>query len=222
MVDTGVMNGHPSRLRRRGARVPVAVGLAALALFAAACSSTGYSYIKSSDDRTYFKVPEKWTLFDEDALTKGLTPREREAALETSWQIGFDASPKPKLGHLLDVGSKHPNGIALVQELDFDSADSVSLSGLRNTFFDIDTAVQNQAGEIISYEPMELDGGFHGFRVVADLDTDDGHTMTVDQTTLLDQATSKMYVLLVTCRAQCYADNSDQIDRVVKSWTVED
>lgn len=215
MVDTGAVS-------RRLHPLHVLSGALAIGVLAAACSSTGYSYVKNSDDRTYFKVPDQWTIYDEDALTEDLAPRDRDAARETSWQVGFDASPKPSLRHLLDVKSKHPTGFAVVQELDFDAADTISLMGLRNAFFDVDAAVQNQAGEIVSYEPMELDGGFHGFHLVADLVTDSGRTVTLDQTTLLDQATSKMYALIVTCEATCYADNTGKIDRVVSSWTVED
>jgi hypothetical protein len=215
MVDTGAVT------RRSLGSVRVVCGAVAVAALAAACSGTGYSYIKNSDDRTYFRVPDQWTLYDEDALTADLAPREREAARETSWQVGFDASPKPSLRHVLDVKSKHPTGFAVVQELDFDAADTLSLMGLRNAFFDVDVAVQNQAGEIITYETLELDGGFHGFHLVADLVADGGRTATLDQTTVIDQATSKMYALIIMCAAQCYADNSDKIDRVVGSWTVE-
>ena len=214
MVDTGVVS-------RRLHPLPVLCGVLIAAL-AAACSSTGYSYVKNSHDRTYFKVPDQWKIYDEDALTEDLAPRDRDAARETSWQVGFDASPKPSLKHLLDVKSKHPTGFAVVQDLDFDAADTISLMGLRNAFFDVDAAVQNEAGEIVSYEPIELEGGFHGFHLVADLVTDSGRTVTLDQTTLLDQATSKMYALIVMCESGCYEDNADRIDRVVGSWTVEE
>jgi hypothetical protein len=214
MVDTGAV------IRRHLPLGAVAVVLA-LALLGAACSSTGYHYVKNSDDRTYFKVPDGWKLFDEDQLTAKLSPHERETTLESSWQVAFDASPKPSLKHLLAPRTSHPNGYATVQDLNFDASDNVSTSALRNFFFDIDSAVQGGTGSIISYEPLEPDGGFRGFRLVAEVDTPDRHVVTVDETMLLDQATSKLYALVVTCDARCYDHNSDQIERVVKSWTVE-
>jgi hypothetical protein len=221
MVDTGVVTGRRIRSKRRGVRLCAAVLLGPLALVGAACSSTGYSYVKDSDDRTYFKVPDQWTLFDQDALVKGLSPRERDAALETSWQVGFDASPKPRLGHLLDPSSKHPTGIASVEELDFDSSDNASLATLRNYFIDVDSALDAGQAEIVAYEPLEPDGGFRGFHLVFDLELDGGRTITFDQTTLMDQSSSKLYNLIITCGARCYADNQDKIERVVDSWTVE-
>jgi hypothetical protein len=215
MVDTGAVMGRRSP---PGAAVAVLV----LAVVAAACSSSGYHYVKNADDQTYFKVPDGWKLYDEDQLTARLTPRERDSVRETSWQVAFDASPRPSLKHLLAPKTKHPNGYATVQQLDFNASDNISLSALRNFFFDIDTAVQNEVGSIVSYEQLEPEGGFRGFHLVAEVQTQDGDVVTVDQTMLLDQATSRLYALIVTCDAQCYDDNSDQIGRVVDSWTVRE
>jgi hypothetical protein len=217
MVDTGAVI-------RRHLPLGAVAAVLVLALLGAACSSTGYHYVKNSDDRTYFKVPDGWKLYDEDEVLKAakdLSPRQRDLERDTSWQVVFDASPKPSLNHLGSPKAHHPNGIAVVRELSFDDSDTLSLGSLRNLFFDVDSAVQNQLGELVTYEPLEPDGGFHGFHLVADLDTQSGGVVTLDQTTLVDQATSKVYILLVTCDAQCYEHNSDQIDRVVKSWTVE-
>ena len=217
MVDTGAV----TRWRR-----PVSAlgGALVVAVLVAGCASSGYHYVKSSEDRTYFKVPDGWKLFGENevikAYGKSLSPRQRAAERDSSWQVVFDASPKPSISHLGDPKAKDPNGIAVVRELSFDDADSLSLSSLRNLFYDVDTSVQNQMGQIVTYEPLELDGGFHGFHMVAEVDSEQGNVVTLDQTTLVDQATSKVYTLLVTCDSKCYDRNSDQIDRVVKSWTV--
>ena len=99
--------------------------------------------------------------------------------------------------------------------------DNASIVALRNQFLDVDSAVQAGDAEILSYEMLEPDGGFHGFHLVVDIAVDGGRTITFDQTSLLDQSASKVYNLIVTCGARCYADNADQIDRVVGSWTVE-
>ena len=48
----------------------------------------------------------------------------------------------------------------------------------------------------------------------------DGGVMTIDQTMLLDQATTKLYALIVSCSSICYERNSGDIKKVVDSWTV--
>lgn len=191
----------------------------------ASCSSTGYHYLKSSEDRTYFKVPDEWRVFDEheviDSIGKQLSPRERQLRLDTSWQVGFDASKKPNLDkHIAAATAKRPVGLATVEELDFDASDTLSTEALRNFYFPIDQAFDQKTGEVVSYENLEPDGGFHGIHIVAEIDDEKGRTITFDQTSILDQAQSKLYTLLVTCSAHCYDHYQDKIERVVDSWTV--
>ena len=195
-----------------------------VAMGAVAGCSSEYNYVKSSSDRTYFKVPSKWKLFDENDIVKGigsnLTDAQRQQELNDNWRVAFDAAPKPTLRHLGATNAKDPSGIAVVRTLDFDAADTVSLSSLRNYFFDIDTALQDQTGEVTAYDELQLDGGFHGNHLVANLTMADGGVMTIDQTVLIDQATTKLYALLVSCSSVCYEQNSKQIKQVVDSWTV--
>lgn len=198
--------------------------LAAAALVAG-CADSGFNYVKSSEDKTYFKVPERWTLFDEqdvlDGLGDELTETERRAELDGSWRVAFDASPDPTLRHLGAAGAAHPSGLAVVRTLDFDVADAISNEALRNYFFDVDTALQDGSGEVVEYEELQLDGGFRGIHLVATIDVS-GQRMKFDQTALLDQGTTKLYALLVSCSNVCYDDNEGQIRNVVDSWTVRD
>jgi hypothetical protein len=201
----------------------IAAGVVAMGALAG-CADSGYHYVKSSGDRTYFKVPSEWTLFDEEAVIDGLgqnlTEAQREEELDQSWRVAFDADPKPTLRHLGATRAKNPAGFAVVRTLSFDDADSVSLQALRNYFFDIDTGMQEKTAEVVSYEDLQLDGGFHGIHLVANLATEKGEVMTIDQTMLVDQATSKLYALLVSCSNLCYEEHSRDIKDVVDSWTV--
>ena len=203
----------------------IGAGLVAVGLLAG-CANSGYDYVKSSSDRTYFKVPSKWTLYDEEALADrfngDLTDAQREQLLHDTWRVAFDASPTPTLRHLLETGAKDPSGVALVRTLTFDDADTVSLSALRNYFFDVDKALEDGTGEVVTYEDLQLDGGFRGSHLVANLSMSDGGAMTIDQTILLDQATTKLYALIVSCSSVCYERNSGDIKKVVESWTVRD
>lgn len=193
------------------------------AVLVAGCADSGFNYVKSSADRTYFKVPDRWTLFDEhdviDRLGSDLTATERQNELDQTWRVAFDAAPHPSLGHLGAAGADHPSGLAVVRSLDFDMADIISTESLRNYFFDVDTGLQDGTGELKEYEELQLDGGFRGIRLVATLEVN-GKRMTINQTTLLDQATTKLYALLVSCSDVCYDDNQGQIQKVVDSWTV--
>lgn len=197
----------------------------AAAVLVAGCADSGFHYVKSSEDKTYFKVPSSWSLFDEETIISqvgaDLTETERQTVLDETWRVGFDSSPKPSLRHVSGVGSGHPAGLAVVRNLSFDVSDNISNSVLRNYFFDVDTALQDQTGELLDYEELQLDGGFRGSHLVANL-TIDAKPITINQITLLDQATTKVYALIVTCSQDCYDQNKGQIEKVVDSWTVRD
>jgi hypothetical protein len=201
----------------------IGAGLVA-AFFVAGCAGSGFNYIKSSDDKTYFKVPDRWTLYDEGAILNRLGPdlsdSERAAELDASWRVAFDADPRPSLKHLGDNAATHPSGLAVVRKLDFDAADNVSLNSMRNYFFDVDSALQNQTGDVATYDELQLDGGFRGIHMVANLDMGTDGKITLDQTVLVDQATTKIYALLVSCSSVCYERNHGDIEKVVDSWTV--
>jgi hypothetical protein len=203
-------------------RIACISAVLAAAVLVAGCGSS-FNYVKSSEDKTYFKVPKRWTLFDENAVMDGvgteLTRTERETELDQTWKVAFDAAPKPSLRHL--AAADHPSGLAVVRSLNFDASDAMSTSVLRNYFFDVDTALQDETGELVEYEELQLDGGFRGIRLVANLDVN-GKRMTIDQTALVDQATSKLYALLVSCSNVCFENNQGQISKIVDSWTVRD
>jgi len=195
-------------------------------VLASACASSGYDYVKNSEDNTYFKVPSSWKVYGDDEVfdltTKGLTDDEKEIARELFWAVRFDASPKPSIEHLSGP-YRHPTGLAEVQDLLQEESDAMSLSTLRNLYFPIDEAELAGDGTVLAYEPIELDGGFHGVHIVGRLVIDEkGTEVTFNQKAVLDQATSKLYAFIVFCRSACYSRDEDQIDRIVDSWTVRE
>jgi hypothetical protein len=214
------------RAPRRSKPLGRLVLFAAAATLLAACAGSGYHYVKSSDDHTYFKVPESWKLFDEQTIVhnlgKGLSKSAQQAQLDQGWQVGFDASSHPSLKHLGSGRAGSPEGLAIVRPLSTQDADAISMQTLRNAYVDIDTAVQNNEGQIVQYEPVALDGGFHGMHVVAELQDSKGRTSTIDQTSVVDKDTTKLYSLIVTCSSDCYDAHKSQIENVVSSWTVRD
>src|SRR5262245_26074394 len=151
-------------------RSRVAALVVGAAVVLTACAGTGYHYVKSSSDKTYFKVPDSWKLYDEnsvlDALKGALSKDELNERRDTTWTTVFDANPSPSINHLASKAPSYPLGRAVVQPLSVDSADTASLQSLRNIFFDVDDALQKGTAHVTTYEPVELDGGFHGSHLV--------------------------------------------------------
>ncbi len=199
--------------------------LVAAPLVLAACAGTGYHYVKSSEDKTYFKVPENWHLYDEEsvlgALEGDLSKDEIEARRDTTWMSVFDADPDPSLDHVASRQPNYPVGRAIVQPLSPEASDSASLQSLRNLFFEVDSALEAGSATVKTYEPVQLDGGFHGSHLVANLSNKKA-TLTVNQVAVFDQATSKLYAISIYCSTACYDKYESKIQAVIDSWTVRD
>jgi hypothetical protein len=191
----------------------------------AACAGTGYHYVKSSENKTYFKVPDSWKLYDQDsvldALKGSLSEDEIEQRRDTMWTTVFDANPAPTLNHLGSNRPGFPLGQAVVRPLSPDAADSASLQSLRNIFFNVDDALQNGTAHVSAYDLVELPGGFHGSHLVARVESKNT-SITFNQMALFDQATSKVYAISVYCTTDCYDKYESKIESVINSWTVKD
>ena len=95
------------------------------------------------------------------------------------------------------------------------------MMSLRNLFYDVDAKIEKQTAEVISYEPVERDGGFRGSHLVAKLTTQRGDVVDQpdraarpgDDEGLRDR---------VACSTECYEKNMSKIEQVIDSWTVEE
>ena len=214
------MTGGLGRVRSAAALL-----LVAAPLILAACAGTGYHYVKNTNDKTYFKVPDDWKLYDQnsvlDALKGSLSKDEIAQRRDTMWTTVFDASPAPTLNHLGSNRPGYPLGQAVVRPLSPDAADGASLKSLRNIFFSIDDALDAGNAHVSAYDLVELPGGFHGSHLVARVDSKTG-SITFNQIALFDQATTKVYAISIYCSTDCYDKYESKIDKVISSWTVKE
>ena len=111
----------------------------ALAAVLSACGAPKYHYVKSTSDRTFMRVPSKWTLYDEDDLLAASedSSESKEQFKKLTWSVAFDASPKPSLEHILSH-TNHPSGLAQVRTLLPEQRDSFKLADLRSLLLPFD------------------------------------------------------------------------------------
>jgi len=225
---------------RRRALLSLTAGLLVM-LLATSCASTGQRYIKNSSDGLYFKIPDDWAVYEEDAIldfqSDQFAPDELETLRDRTWQIFFDAAPKPSLRHLDQLTTPHPNGQAQVLELGPQQRDIVSLEQLRNLFFPVDQIIQIDPSVIEIVEAKEINSdGTRGVQFVFNIEADAVEQLqlglepdptrkrtfsTVNQTAVLDSEGRTLYALMIGCEAECYDDNKSAIDNVADSWTVK-
>jgi len=221
--------------RRWDRRKPAAAALCIVvfgALALAGCSSSGTQYVKSSEDHTYFKLPSGWKQFDEQSLIQDnekLSNEQKDQILNTSWRLGFDASPEPHVDHVFATNSAFPVGFAEVDQLSASDRDAVSDETLRNQFIPVDQLSQNNQLDVLSYESVNRSGGFHGIRFRARVHSApdspiyaQGPAFTIEQISFVNQAHDKSYSLITMCSSKCFEKNTSRIEGVLDSWTVEE
>ena len=202
-----------------------ALGLSvAAAVLLSACAGSGFTYVKSSANKTYFKVPKDWEVYNKDEVL-GVDGRATRATPDPGlrYLAVFDADPHPSLEHDLQTATS-PFGVVKVRQLSPEERDTFSLSSLRNEVVPIDEILEQDVGKIqLLQEPKSIvkPGGMRGSRLVYSVVTENG-AFTVDQTGLVDASTNTVYFFIVGCESECFAQNRRTISEVADSWTIKE
>jgi hypothetical protein len=214
----------------RGARGRVArAGWVALALVLVGgaaltgCAGSGYKYVKASTNDAYYKIPARWKLYDKQqviASTGTQLSKEEESGLR--YLAIFDADPRPSLDHDLQTAT-HPFGVVRVRTLDKAERDAFNLAALRNEVIPIDDIVDKELADVnlVAGPYSIVKDGMRGSRMTYTVHGQDS-SFTVDQTGLVDPATTQVYFFIVGCDTDCYAANRKTITEIADSWTIKE
>lgn len=202
----------------------------AVAISSAACSSSGFTYVKNTGEGAYFKVPDDWKLYklDPNALPDDRPfPDAATAANQPPgpWRIVFDADQKPDVTHFEEDIPQAIVGQAEISPIGESVRDQVSNVDLRALALDGtgDPIAMYQQGstdiEIVKYEALTTHDGLRGNRIVLNK-LINGSYVTIDQIALVDPGTTTLYRFLVKCSSKCYLQHRSEIDAVVDSWQI--
>jgi hypothetical protein len=203
---------------------PIAV-VAVSAVVLSACG-TGFSYVKSSSTRTYFKVPERWKLYSRDDIinTQGASALPKTFKDQYPFFVVFDGSPNPSIRHDLATATS-PFGLARVRRLSVSEHDTFSLASLRNEVIKVDDLLQqpNVSVELVSQpKAIQLTHGVHGTRLIYTVRPTDSEAFTVEQIGMVDPSARQVWFLIIGCQVKCFSDHRRAIDNVADSWTIRE
>jgi hypothetical protein len=231
-------------IRPRRKSVPgtlLLLSVVAVVLLAGGCGSPGYKYVTNKKDGAFLRLPNAWNheempgpaLFGIDA--RNVSPEMLQGLMSREWVVGIDAGARFDNTRLLVPDATRPKGFVQVRHLLPEEANAVSTNDLRNFVLSVDDAeaAQEKAVREDPYgarlspsflllvdEIVRKKDGVHGVHLVYQVRTDAG-LVTIDQTSLLDNAQTVLYQLILACSSLCYAQHGQQIGDVAKSLTIE-
>lgn len=201
--------------RPRGALLAVVIALAAV-LLASACTPDS-TYLSTSSQGMYFKIPHAWRTYPQSTL-------KRDGLVTSSlpYLVAFDADPKPDVKHVLGA-SAHPWGLAEVDAISQSNQLNFSLDSLLNAVLPIDQIQQASGDSVSQLSPSRVitRGNLRGIQAALRLSVTGQAPLAVEQISLVNAPTTKTWVLLMGCSPACFAQQRGQIDRVVNSWIVK-
>ncbi|CAB4859213.1 MAG: hypothetical protein F2787_01880 [Actinobacteria bacterium] len=210
-------------LRKRRATLCVAV----LALLAG-CGQPTQKYGSSKADGVYFTVPYSWNEIATSSLNAYEAKSTQDGAAEklamVNWQVGF--SPKAKVGAKEIFGfqaTDAPLAFARVRRLFPEEINSISYNNLRDLVVPITDWYLNPTAQtpkftlIDDYEVVEKAAS--GIRTIYSF-VKSGVSQTVDQTAMVSNDRSTIYVFIIRCSSACYNKNKKEITAISDSFTV--
>jgi hypothetical protein len=220
----------------------------ALALIAG-CGEAKFQYVSNVDEQTYYKVPTGFTEVTEgvDDIVNAYLGLEPESELARQyravrWSKVFDASPSPDAGHVTSSRrTVYPVIHSLVQHVMPEVQGIISLDLMRDLIAPPVTKPRRDAAEkeyadavqggypfpppftnfeLLYDEVLTPVEGIHGVRTIYNYKLADGSVNTFDRTTLTNNDSTVLYVLLIRCDAECYHSRLAEFNDIATSFTV--
>jgi hypothetical protein len=144
------------------------------------------------------------------------------------WSKGYDADTAPAPEHLLTLGpTESPIVYVRVSKTTATQQAALSFDELRNEFLPVTTAARTASTstpltnfELLHDEVLTPSSSLHGVREIYGYQFPNGVMNTFDLTALVNNDSSKLYVLLIRCSTSCYRARASELGTIAKSFTV--
>jgi len=176
--------------------------------------TTSVTYVGSSTQGMYFKIPNTWKVFNQSTLQENgwIDPAaSNQAALAGQSHPVYEtvAGANPKVARSVDTQSgPYPWAMAQVVALDGEDQANTSLAALADENYPIDQL--NQDGDRVqqlSPTRFLVDGALRGSRVAYQIASQQTGAISFEQVAFLNSATDKVWLLDVGCSPTCFRDH---------------
>ena len=209
-------------------RIALGAGLAVALLVFTGCSQSQI-YATDKVSGTYVAIPNGWNKIEKKALDRAESKSTAVGAAEklanVVWQEAYSTSPKITPTDVLNLQA--PEGAVVyvrVRDLGYDEINSVSYNNLRNLIVPITTWLEDPAKAnsqfvlLDDYERVEKIA--RGIRTIYTFGDSEGISETVDQTALVSDDRSRIYILIVRANSKYYEKHAAELQAIGDSFTV--
>jgi hypothetical protein len=206
----------------------LALGLT-LTIVLTGCGESSKLYPASKADGVFFSVPKNWYGLSTAALNKyekgveGDQSDSRQSLVR--WQVAYSTDPKIKVSQVFTLKPpSSPLVFARVRDLTGTEANDFSYNSLRNVITPITQLVEGVDLGVPDFKILEdgevVEKGARGIQTIYSFSID-GVEQTLNQTSLMSNDRSTLYIFVVRCATKCYTKNKKVIEEIVTSYTVQ-
>ena len=201
----------------------------ALVLGLTGCGESSKLYPASKSEGVFFSVPTNWKALSTASLNKyekeSTDPEAESRQALVKWQIAYTTNKKLKVPEVFNLTAPaQPLVFARVRDLESSEINSVSYNTLRDVIVPVTSIINGDDPSAPDFQILVdqevVQKGARGVQTVYSFSIDDKE-QTINQTSLMSNDRTTMYIFVVRCTTECYAKNKKKIEEIVSSFTVE-
>ena len=201
----------------------------ALVLGLTGCGESSKLYPASKSEGVFFSVPTNWRALSTASLNKyereSTEPEGAARQALVKWQIAYTTNKKLKVPEVFNLTAPtQPLVFARVRDLESSEINSVSYNSLRDVIVPVTQIIAGDDPSAPDFQILVdqevVQKGARGVQTVYSFSIDDKE-QTINQTSLMSNDRTTMYIFVVRCTTECYAKNKKKIEEIVSSFTVE-
>jgi len=201
----------------------------ALTLALTGCAESSKLYPSSKADGVFFSVPKNWNGLSTQVLNK----YERKASADQQkvnqslvrWQVAYSLDPKLKVSTVFTLNPPaSPLIFARVRDLTGIESNEFSYNSLRDVVVPVTQLADGVDLGVPDFKILldeeKVEKGARGVHTIYSFSLD-GVEQTLNQTVLMSNDRSTVYILMARCATTCYTKNKKSIEEIVTSYTVQ-
>ena len=201
----------------------------ALVLGLTGCGESSKLYPASKSEGVFFSVPTNWKALSTASLNKyekeSTEPEGAARQALVKWQIAYTTNKKLKAAEVFNLTAPtKPLAFARVRDLESSEINSVSYNTLRDVIVPVTQIIEGDDPSAPEFQILVdqevVQKGARGVQTVYSFSID-GKEQTINQTSLMSNDRTKLYIFVVRCTTECYNKNKKKIEEIVSSFTVE-